>query len=114
ACPAAIGAAIAAVAPLTSALSTTPATTSMAAVRATIAPPPTDDDGSRQRRIPPVSMTGSVGGSGRGALGAHAEDVDDVMRIGEPMLGSDLPRPRLHRVGRDLDGRAARAADQMM
>src|SRR5690606_18270918 len=49
-----------------------------------------------------------------GAVRAAAEDVDDVLRLGEAVLRRDAPGPGLDRLGVDPDGPAAVAADEVM
>src|SRR5690606_18804741 len=48
------------------------------------------------------------------AVRAEPEDVDDVRRAGEPMLGGHALGPGLDLVGGDLDGEAAVPADQVV
>ena len=48
------------------------------------------------------------------AVGADAEDVYDVLGLRETVLRGGALRPLLDRVGLDLDGDAARSADQVV
>jgi hypothetical protein len=48
------------------------------------------------------------------AVRAQAEDVDDVIRLGEPVLRGDVLRPQLDGIRLDLNRQSAVAADQMV
>src|SRR5690606_14773451 len=73
-------------------------------------------DATRGMPHPPLSALSpaSAGGCGCRAVGAHPEHVDDVVRLGEAVLGGDVTRPGLHGIRRDLHRGAAVAADQVM